>query len=206
MDGSMYKKGAGGHGGSRPCREERQWWKPWQKQGSQICQVNKATHMALLRVIVLAIVVYWFMSLLLIFCGWVFDSSLVLFFVWHPLTLGHPIITCHTATQHKSHIIIHLSNLAENFTTKYGQYGLWTPKRVWVIGYWRVWVMLIKSLRTNLGVMKRYRLLESMGYQRVDCFFFLIPFSCTWRYRTPCSTLHFNAIHLLLLLFCVSPP
>ena len=50
----------------------------------------------------------------------------------------------------------------QNFS---GTYGLWTPKRVWVIGYWRVWVMLIKSLRTNLGVTKMYGLLESMGYQ-----------------------------------------
>ena len=67
MDGSMYKKGAGGHGGSRPC-SRRQRTKTTTETG-EVKLVNEATHIALLRIIILAIVVYWFMSLLFIFCG-----------------------------------------------------------------------------------------------------------------------------------------
>ena len=46
-----------------------------------------------------------------------------------------------------------------------GTYELWTSKRVWVIGYWRVWVMLIKCLQTNMGVQEMYGSLKSMADQ-----------------------------------------
>ena len=72
------------------------------------------------------------------------------------------------------------TKLADILTLSVGTYGFSTPKRVWVIGYEGVWVMLTKPPPTNSGVTKRYGLLGSMGtrvmgYEGCDCIMLHFP-------------------------------
>jgi hypothetical protein len=60
---------------------------------------------------------------------------------------------------------VQCSNLAEILALGTWTYGLWTPKRYGLLGMGEVWVMVVKSLRTNPGVRKIYGLLGSMAYR-----------------------------------------